>query len=112
MSGFDLIATNVGSESWVAGAALPLTDLAGVNGLGCELRRDGELVDQGPATAAMGDQLEALLWLVNHVHARGLPLQPGHLLITGTLGRLNVAETGRYDVACGAAGFHFTVTSR
>ncbi|MEQ8230133.1 MAG: hypothetical protein RLW61_23325 [Gammaproteobacteria bacterium] len=115
LNGLDIVATNIASRAYVVGKPLPLAGLDTVNELAVALYHDGELIDEGHARNAMGDQLEALLWLVNRVQAAGWPLEPGQLLITGTLGRINPAAPGRYRAEYRAAGaargaLEFTLT--
>lgn len=96
LTGLDVVATNIASAHYVVGKPFVLAGIAAVNELDAVLYRDGEHIDGGAARNAMGNQLEALLWLVNHLHAAGWPLEPGQLLITGTLGRINPAAPGHY----------------
>lgn len=92
----DIIATNVAASRYVVGKPFVLRDLAQVNDIAVALYRDEQVVDTGAASDALGDQLEALLWLVNNAHAHGWQLQAGQLLITGTLGKMNPGLPGRY----------------
>ncbi len=78
------------------GEPFALRDLAEVNQLEVVLYRDDQQIDRGEARNAAGDQLEALLWLVNHLQVAGWPLEPGHVLITGALGKINPGVAGRY----------------
>ncbi|MEQ8661854.1 MAG: 4-oxalocrotonate decarboxylase [Gammaproteobacteria bacterium] len=105
LTGLDVVATNVASRAYVVGKPFVLAELATINELSVALYRDGERIDEGHAKNAMGDQLAALLWLVNRVQAAGWPLEAGQLLITGTLGRINPAAPGHYraEYRAGAA---------
>ena len=96
LTGLDVVATNIASADYVVGKPFVLPGIETVNELDAALYRDDEHIDGGAARNAMGNQLEALLWLVNHLHAAGWPLEPGQLLITGTLGRINPAAPGHY----------------
>jgi 2-keto-4-pentenoate hydratase len=49
----------------------------------------------------MGDQWEALRWLVNTVLAEGYAIEPGQLLMTGALGGAHPASPGRYRAEFG-----------
>ncbi|MGE0483255.1 MAG: 2-keto-4-pentenoate hydratase [Gammaproteobacteria bacterium] len=101
LTGVDIVATNMASSAYVVGRPFALPRLGAANDLPFVLTRDGEAVDEGHASNAMGDQLAALLWLVNHLYAAGWPLEAGHLLITGTLGRMNPGRPGHYVVDYG-----------
>jgi 2-keto-4-pentenoate hydratase len=92
----DIIATNVAASRYVVGKPFVLSDLAKVNEIRVALYRDEQVVDTGAASDALGNQLEALLWLVNDAYAHGWHLQAGHVLLTGTLGKMNPGLPGNY----------------
>ena len=96
LNAYDIIATNVSASHYVMGEPLLLKDLAEVNGIRVALYRDEQVIDTGAASDALGNQLEALLWLVNDAFSHGWHLQAGQLLITGTLGKMNPAVAGSY----------------
>ncbi len=96
LNAYDIIATNVSASHYVVGAPFALKDLAEVNGIKMALYRDEQVIDTGSASDVLGDQLEALLWLVNDAYAHGWQLQAGQLLITGTLGKMNPGVAGSY----------------
>jgi 2-keto-4-pentenoate hydratase len=111
LRGVDVIATNLSPGAYVIGAPLLLPDLKAVNGIEVTLERDGEAVTRGVARAAMGDQLQALLWLVNELEARGWRLSAGQILLTGSLGEMLPATPGRYRADYGGRGsVSFTIT--
>ncbi len=99
--GLDIVATNVAARSYIVGKPLALRDLGEVNGFKINLTHDGKSIDQGLATNALGNQLEALRWLVNHLLERGYPLDPGQVLITGVLGKINPGLPGHYRAEFG-----------
>lgn len=111
LTGADVVATNVAAAHYIAGEPLSLGELDEVNTLSAALYRDGQRVDEGHATNAAGNQLEALLWLVNTVRLLGWPLEAGQLLLTGTLGRINAAEPGDYVADYGRARLAFRVVA-
>lgn len=96
LNAYDIIATNVSSSHYVVGAPFALKDLDEVNGIKVALYKDEQVIDSGAAHDALGNQLEALLWLVNDLYGHGWQLQAGQLLITGTLGKMNPAVPGSY----------------
>ncbi len=101
LNAYDIIATNVAASRYVVGKPFVLKDLAEVNDISMAFYRDDRQIDQGRARDALGDQLEALLWLVNDARAHGWQLQAGQLFITGTLGKMNPAVPGAYRVDYG-----------
>lgn len=99
----DLIATNAGAKHYIAGSsrASSVTD---PNALAITLYRDGEALTQGTAFDVVGDQWQTLLWLVNRTIANGWAIEPGQVLITGTLGKAVPLERGLYVADYGRFG--------
>ncbi|MET0379843.1 MAG: hypothetical protein ABW049_12700 [Spongiibacteraceae bacterium] len=105
----DLIATNVGAKRVIVGPgrAPSLTD---PNAIHVDVYREGELVNAGDSRAVLGDQWQALLWLVNRTVATGWAIEPGQLLITGSIGKAVPLQTGLYVADYGDfARLEFTV---
>lgn len=50
----------------------------------CRLVVDGEHVAEGPGSSVLGDPYVALAWLCNHLRGRGLGLEVGSVITTGT----------------------------
>ena len=108
-SGLDFVANNIVARHHLPGAASPPT--IDPNAITVSLARDGEVINQGKGTDAMGNQWSALRWLINEVLARGYTPKAGHLLITGSLGPMLPAEAGRYVADYGDLGqLEFTVS--
>ncbi len=95
MTGTDLIAANSASGGFIRGRPAGL-DAVDVNGVHVSLKRDGELLHEARSSDLMGDQWEALKWLVNRVIEVGYVINAGHLLMTGSLGPAHPAVPGRY----------------
>jgi len=75
------------------------------------LERNGDVVGRGSASAAMGDPVEALVWLVGRLSASGDRLRAGDVVITGGLAAavpfepgdvVGARVAGRDDVHVGA----------
>ena len=98
MTGTDLIAANSASAGFIRGrpATLGVFD---VNAVHVSLKRDGELLHEARSGDLMGDQWQALKWLVNRVLELGYVIDAGHLLMTGSLGPAHPAAPGRYLAA-------------
>ena len=84
-------------NSWHAGLVLgppvavrDVADLAGV------LEIDGAEVDRGSTRDVLGHPFDAVAWLANHLHGRGLALEPGHWISTGSIATIRFAEPGRH----------------
>jgi len=68
----------------VSSRLVPLTGLD-ARLIGMTLTRNGELVDTGAGAAALGDPVAVLAWLANVLGRDGVALEPGHLIMTGSL---------------------------
>jgi 2-keto-4-pentenoate hydratase len=68
------------------------------------LTRDGNEENRGKGSDPLGDQWSALLWLVNKALAQGWRIEPGHLFITGALGKMIPANSGIYNADFGTLG--------
>lgn len=103
LQGVDIIANNVAAKQFLPGAERVLEDLD-INELTVIIRKDGEPILEASSADAMGDQWQALLWLVNQTVANGWKVEQGQLLITGALGKMLPAKAGFYQVDYGALG--------
>jgi 2-keto-4-pentenoate hydratase len=91
----DTIADNASSAGVILGAEVPL-DGRDVTAITVELRVDGEVATEGRADAVLGDPANAVAWLVNTLHERGITLEAGHVVMPGSC-------TKAVDVAPGTA---------
>jgi 2-keto-4-pentenoate hydratase len=106
----DTIADNASSGGVVlAGTATPLShlDLRLVGGL---LQVNGEVVGTGAGGAVLGSPLNALVWLANTLGARGVTLQPGHVVLPGSITAAVPVAAG--DVATATFAGLGSVTAR
>lgn len=93
--GTDIIANNVAARRYILGvqpAGLP----ADINVLPVKLYHNDQLILEGLGSDAMGDQWQALGWLINQSLANGWVIDPGQILITGALGKMLPAKAGNY----------------
>jgi 2-keto-4-pentenoate hydratase len=76
------------------------------------LRFGDTFIAEGTGAAVLGNPLDALVWLANHLSARGFGLKAGDAVTTGTVASINFAEPGMTVTAdFGAIGkveLHFT----
>ncbi len=91
----DLVATDVAAHAWLVGGTKPLQGID-PNKIVTTLTRDGLPVMMGQGSDTLGDQWQALLWLINHNIANGWVIEPGQLLITGATGKMLPALPGKY----------------
>lgn len=91
----ELIAGNTGSTGYIIHQGIDLYN-EDINSLTVSLLYNDVIVNQGQGEDAMGDQWEALRWLVNQVIAHGWTIEKDNLLITGALGDIISAKPGTY----------------
>jgi 2-keto-4-pentenoate hydratase len=92
-------ATLVADNAWNAGlvtgpvsAAAGFGSLAGRRGV---LFKDGERQDEGSSSDVLGDPANALSWVARHLAERGMPLQPGQWVSTGSIVPTRFVEPGQ-----------------
>lgn len=107
----DLVACNTGFAGYIVDPNINWID-QDINSFSITLYRDGEIVNQGQGVDALGDQWEALRWLVNQVVAHGWAIEKGHIFITGALGEIIPARPGQYRAQFNnEASIEFTIKS-
>ncbi len=99
----DLVVDAVASAGYLVGRSRKPEDVS-LDDVTVTLQRDGETVNEGRAKDALGGQWEALAWLVNEAVDRGWTIEPGHILITGALGKMIPAKPGSYVADFGELG--------
>lgn len=81
----DTIADNASSGGVVLGSTpVPLSGLD-LRLAGCTLHKNGELVGTGAGGAVLGSPVSALVWLANTVGTRGVVLEPGQVILPGSV---------------------------
>ena len=93
-SDLDVVADGVYAKAIVLGGALtPVTgiDLA-LEGLVYE--QSGVVVATSTAFEVMGNPLNSLAWIANHLGARGLGLRAGDVVMTGSVSKILAAKAG------------------
>ena len=103
IKGADIVADAIGSAQYIVGKRLP-ADKVDVTQVEVALTRDGEVVNKGKAADVMGDQWNALLWLVNGAIAEGWTIEPGQIFITGVMGKMLPGKAGSYQGDWGPLG--------
>lgn len=81
----DWVADNSTVTFAVVGELRPLAEVTPLTEIGVELRRDGEVLATGDGSLVMGEPLRAIAWLADHLAGRGLLLEPGAVVLTGSL---------------------------
>jgi 2-keto-4-pentenoate hydratase len=80
--------------AFVGGVEQPLPDVWAFADAPCELRINGGVVAEGTGARALGDPLNVLVWLANHLSGRGLTLEAGSVVTTGTCTGLEYIQSG------------------
>lgn len=90
----DIIADNSSHGRLVVGEAI--TGWRDIDLPACPIRllADGKLLVEGAGHAVLGDPLNSMVWLANHLSQRGLGLQAGDVVTTGTCTGLTFVDAG------------------
>lgn len=94
LDAIDIVATNVAAWKYIVG------DFASPrqrdpNTVDVRLTCNDKEMFTGKGTDSLGDQWRAALWLVNQMLAQGWKIEPGQILLTGSLGKMLPGATGR-----------------
>lgn len=103
LSWLDLIALGVAPRQLIVGEGMSL-DALDVNAIQTVATMDGDVINEAPASDAMGDQWAALLFLVEKLNERGYQIQAGDVVITGALGAMLPGKPGAYEIDYGELG--------
>jgi len=103
LKGVDIIAADVSAVQFIVGAEQALAG-QDVNVVTVNLTLNGESVNTGTGKEALGDQWQAALWLVNSIIEQGWTIEPGHVLMTGALGKMIPGKPGKYIADYGDFG--------
>lgn len=108
MTAADLVAGNSAAAGYIVGAAADRP--ASLDDFPVRLHRDGEQISEGTGADAMGGQAFAVCWLINKAVSEGYTLEPGQILMTGSLGQPQPALPGDYVGDFGTFGrIEFTI---
>jgi 2-keto-4-pentenoate hydratase len=103
LKGTDIIAGNAAAKQFIVGTPRSVDDFD-LNAVTVSLTRDGREINRGKGSEAAGDQWQALLWLVNTMIGQGWELEPGHILLTGALGKMLPGKPGKHVADYGDFG--------
>ncbi|MEV5831157.1 2-keto-4-pentenoate hydratase [Spirillospora sp. NPDC052242] len=81
----DTIADNASSGGVVLGTRPVRLDGLDLALMGCLLHRNGNLIDTGAGGAVLGSPINALVWLANVLGESGQSLEPGHVVLPGSI---------------------------
>ncbi len=83
----DTIADNASSARVVLGAHATAPVGVDLSTIGAVARKNGDIVATGAAGAVLGNPANAVAWLANKVHAYGVTLEAGHVILPGSCTR-------------------------
>ncbi|WP_020415711.1 2-keto-4-pentenoate hydratase [Amycolatopsis sp. ATCC 39116] len=83
----DTIADNASSGGVVLGSTPSRLSDVDLRMAGCVLYRNGQVAATGAGGAVLGSPLKALVWLANTVGPLGTALEPGHVVLPGSMTR-------------------------
>lgn len=96
----DWVADNATVAYAVLGRRKNLAEVCPLREVGVSLRRGDETIARGEGSLVMDDPLRAITWLAGHLAERGKALDPGAVVLTGSLTGHHVTELGvRYEAA-------------
>ena len=102
---FDAVADNLSSGGYLLGKPQPNSTCMDVSTLTATLEINGEQVAEGNTGSAMGDPIEACLWLVRDVLRKGGSIKAGDIILTGALSGLHpIAAGDQLTLRMGALG--------
>ncbi len=81
----DTVADNASAGGVVLGSRPVPVDAVDLRLVGCVLTRRGMVVGTGAGGAVLGSPLNALVWLANTVGRLGVTLEPGHVILPGSV---------------------------
>lgn len=95
----DTVADNASSGGVVLGTKPTPISAVDLRLTGCSLYRSGELLGTGTGSAVLGSPLNALVWLANTIGPLGISLEPGHVVLPGTMTQAFPVRPGETVVA-------------
>jgi 2-keto-4-pentenoate hydratase len=90
----DTISDNASSGGVILGNKPALLSDRDLRLTGCNLYRNGELITTGAGGAVLGSPLNSLVWLANTVGPLGVTLEPGHVVLPGSMTRAIALSPG------------------
>jgi 2-keto-4-pentenoate hydratase len=81
----DTVADNASSGGVVLGSRPTALSAVDLRLAGCTLHANGDLAATGAGGAVLGSPLNALVWLANTVGPLGIDLEPGHVVLPGSM---------------------------
>lgn len=90
----DTVADNASGARVALGTQRAPLDAVDPRLAGVVLERNGEIVETGATAAVLGHPAVAVAWLVNTLGERGVPFEPGQVVLSGSCTRAAPVEAG------------------
>lgn len=90
----DTIADNASSGGVVLGSKPTALSDVDLRLVGCTLQIGADLVATGAGAAVLGSPINALVWLANTIGPLGIDLEPGHVVLPGSMTRAYPVKAG------------------
>lgn len=90
----DTIADNASSGGVVLGSRPTRLEAVDLRTAGCTFHVNGEQRATGAGGAVLGSPINALVWLANTVGPLGITLEPGHVVLPGSMTRAEPVQPG------------------
>lgn len=107
---FDTIADNASSGAVVLGSTPTPLHEVDLRLVGAVMTRNGVVVGTGAGGAVLGSPITSLVWLANTVGVRGVTLEPGHVVLPGSVCAMVTVSPG--DTVTARFGGLGSVTAR
>ena len=89
-----LIADAGANSLLVVGPGVADADLTALTSVEATMTVDGQVTGQGSGADVLGDPVDALVWLVEHLSRRGIGLPAGAVITTGTATQVSALPRG------------------
>jgi len=99
VGGPSIIADNAVNGALVLGAGIAGWRDLDLNAAAVRCVIEGEVAEEGVGAHALGGPLNAMQWIANHLSARGITLEAGHVVTTGTCAGIHFVDAGQHAAA-------------
>ncbi|RID88428.1 4-oxalocrotonate decarboxylase [Peribacillus asahii] len=106
----DAVADNSSSSRFMIGERFYKPDQFNLQLMGMVFRKNGEVLATGAGAAVMGHPARAIAWMANRLHKIGQSIQPGEVVLSGSLsGAATIAPGDHFSVSFDGIGSLETV---
>ena len=90
----DAVADNSSSSRFIIGERFYSPDNSDLKLMGMVFKQNGEVVATGAGAAVMGHPARAIAWMANRLYKVGQSIQPGEVVLSGSLSAATKIEAG------------------